>query len=187
MSPPRAPHAFAGRIGKLDYRVHWSVLLAFPFGWTFASSFATGSLLAASLWALVVAHEIGHFLVARFCGYAVLGFEFNLLHGRCLFEAPEYEIEAALISWGGVMAQALLLLVFAPLYALGDVLPRPLVALLAPMAAVFVAVNVVYMVINLLPKGPLDGAEAWKLIPHIRSGELKRYLEARALARRVGH
>jgi Zn-dependent protease len=136
--------------------------------------------------ALVVAHEIGHFLVARFCGLHVLGFEFNILHGKCLLDSPEYEIELALVSWGGVIAQMLLLVLFAPLYALGDVLPRPLVTLLAPMAAVFAAVNAVYIVINLWPRAPLDGAEAWKLVPHVRNGDLKRFLRARALARKVG-
>jgi Zn-dependent protease len=159
--------------------------LAFPFGWAFSSSFTAGSLLAASLLALVVAHEIGHFLVARFCGLHVLGFEFNILHGQCLLDSPEYEIELALVSWGGVMAQAVLLLLFVPLYALGDVLPQPLMTLLAPMAAVFVVVNVLYIVVNLWPKAPFDGANAWKLIRYVRTGELGRFLKARALARKV--
>ena len=180
-----APYILSGTIRKLTYRVHWTVLLALPFGWAFSSSFTAGSLLAASLLALVIAHEIGHFLVARFCGLHVLGFEFNILHGKCLLDSPEYEIELALVSWGGVMAQALLFLLFAPLYALGDFLPRPLVTLLAPVAAVFVAVNTVYIVFNLWPKAPLDGANAWKLIPYARSGDLRRFLKARALARKV--
>ena len=181
-----APHILSGRIRKLTYRIHWTVLLAFPFGWAFSSSFTAGSLLAASLLALVVAHEIGHFLVARFCGLHVLGFEFNILHGKCLLDSPEYEIELALVSWGGVMAEVLLLLLFLPLYALGDVLPRSLVTVLAPMAAVFVAVNLIYIIINLWPKAPLDGAEAWKLVPYMRNGDLRRFLQARALARKVG-
>jgi stage IV sporulation protein FB len=180
-----APYILSGRIRQLTYRVHWTVLLAFPFGWVFSSSFTAGSLLAASLLLLIVAHEFGHFLVARFCGLHVVGFEFNILHGKCLLQTPEYEIELALVSWGGVTAQALLLFLFAPLYALGDVLPRPLVTLLAPMAAVFVALNALYIVVNLWPKAPLDGANAWKLIPYARSGDLRRFLKARALARKV--
>jgi stage IV sporulation protein FB len=180
-----SPDLLTGTIRGVTYRVHWSVFLIFPFAWAFASSLFAGSLLAGSLLALILAHELGHAAVARFCGLRVRGFAFNILHGKCLLDEPEYEIEMALVSWGGVIAQGLLLLVFAPLYALGDVLPRSLVTLLAPMAAVFVVVNAVYIVFNLWPKAPLDGASAWKLLPYVRSGDLRRFLKARALARKL--
>src|SRR5690348_9823949 len=101
-----AQYIVSGRVRGRTYRVHWTVLLAFPFGWAFSSSFTAGSLLAGSLLALIVVHEIGHAFVARFCGLQVIGFEFNILHGKCLLQAPEYEIELALVSWGGVIAQA---------------------------------------------------------------------------------
>lgn len=179
------PHILSGKIRKLTCRVHWTVLLAFPFGWLFSSSFAAGSLLALSLLALVLAHELGHFVAARFCGLHVIGFDFNILHGKCLFDAPEYEIELALVSWGGVIVQAILFLLFAPVYAFGAVLPGPLVTVLAPVAAVFVFFNGIYIVANLWPRAPFDGANAWKLVPYAQSGELVRFLKARALARKV--
>ena len=174
-----------GEIRGVTYRVHWTILLIFPFAWAFASSPVAGSLLALSFLVLILAHELGHAAVARFCGLRVRGFEFNILHGRCLIDKPEYEIEMALVSWGGVLAQGFLLLLFVPLCALGDVLPRSLVTLLAPMAAVFVVVNAVYIVFNLWPRAPLDGANAWKLLPYVHSGDLRRFLKARALARKM--
>lgn len=180
-----APYVLSGRVSGFTYRVHWTLLFIIPFGWAFASSVTSGSLLAGSLLVLIAAHEVGHAVVARFCGLRVRGFEFNILHGKCLIDAPEYEIELALVSWGGVIAQALLLLLFLPLYFLNDVLPRSMITFLAPAAAVFVVVNAFYIVVNLWPKAPLDGASAWKLIPYLRRGDLMRFLKARALARKV--
>jgi stage IV sporulation protein FB len=178
-------HLITAEVQGVTYRVHWTTLLIFPFACAFASSLVAGLLLAVSFLLLIVAHELGHAAVARFCGLRVRGFEFNILHGKCFIAQPEYEIEMALVSWGGVLAQGFLLLLFLPLYALGDFLPRSLVTLVAPMAAVFVVVNAVYIAFNLWPRTPLDGAHAWKLLPYVHSGDLRRFLKARALARKV--
>mgnify|MGYP001447655568 CR=1 FL=1 len=156
----------------------------FPFGWAFAASVSLGTVVALSIFIVLVVHELGHAAIARFCGLQVVGFEFNIVHGKCIVEAPEYEIERALISWGGVMAQTMLFLVFLPLHAFGEFVPEALVRLLAPLAAAFVFLNLLYIIVALLPIAPLDGATAWSLIRFLRNGELRRFIYARRLARK---
>jgi len=132
---------------------------------------------------LTLAHETGHALLARYCGLDVLGFDFNILHGKCWFQTPDSLFEHSLVAWGGVLAQGLLLIVFLVGYFLLLYLPQPIIDLLAPAVVVFTFANIVLIIQNLWPRPPLDGAIAWKLLPSFQNGDFKRYLQARAAAR----
>jgi len=70
--------------------------------------------------AIIFVHELGHAWVASRLGYEVFAIRIGLIHGRCEFEAPYSLWDAALVSWGGVLAQ---LLVAAVVLLISSVLP----------------------------------------------------------------
>src|SRR5262245_54551879 len=104
-----SPYIATGLAYGLGYRVHWTILLLFPVCWAFTRSVLGGIVASISLFGLLVAHELGHALLARFCGLRAIRLDFNAAHGKCWFDLPEFEMEMALISWGGVLAQVVLL------------------------------------------------------------------------------
>lgn len=113
-------------------------------------------------WALIlVCHELGHAAVARRFGVPVLSLDFHALGGACRFLDTGTPLQTALIAWGGVAAQAVLLLaaiLFDTVFpAKGD---------RASAATMYlILLNGVIALANLMPTQPFDGARAWRAIP----------------------
>ena len=133
---------------------------------------------------MLLAHELGHATVARYCHLYVIGIEFKAVHGRCLVVMPYRKIEHIIVAWGGVLAQLLIFVVACALLALLQALMPSVAKVLAPVFIVLTVYNLVLIVVNLVPLEPFDGHMAWHLIPAIRSGELWRYLRVRPGYRR---
>lgn len=136
-------------------RLHWSLPLgAFAFG---------GFALAPAFWVgfvtLVLAHELGHALIAWRFGHHVHAIDITALGGRCIWQSGDAtSYERGAVSWGGVLAQAFILGV--ALLAVSA--SRPLESVVAlQLSRAFVTVNLILIAVNLLPLSPLDGAEAW--------------------------
>src|SRR5437667_7596153 len=55
---------------------------------------------------VILIHECGHMLAAQRKGYHVLAIELYPIHGRACFQQPWSRYDAAVIAWGGVVAQA---------------------------------------------------------------------------------
>ena len=180
---PRLRAMLAARFEVARFRgapvfVHWSVVLAYPVAWTVDRSVAN-ALVAATLWlALMLAHELGHAIVARRLGLRVAQIRINPAHGACVVEQPPTETAAIALAWGGVAAQAVVL------YAAGivngvlrlslDSTPQ----LLRIALCILIPVNLWIIFANLLPIPSLDGAVAWRFVPLVRAR-----LAARRLAR----
>lgn len=111
---------------------------------------------------LILLHEMGHAAMAQRLGCRATDIHLSALHGLCTCDSPETTREDALVAWGGVLAQ---LAVALPLLAL-DQVPG---FVSGPFAGIPIAVfgyySVALVVFNLIPKPPLDGAKAWKLLP----------------------
>ena len=114
--------------------------------------------------AIIFVHELGHAWVANRLGYEVFAIRIGLIHGRCEFEAPYSLWDAALVSWGGVLAQ---LLVAAVVLLIGSVLPNNIGNYFGPIVLFLGYLNVVIAVGNLAPRCGLDGALAWQVFPEM--------------------
>src|SRR5690242_18702994 len=106
-----------GRLGSAPIRVHWTAPLgAFMF---------TGFQLAPAAWAafvvLILIHEIGHALFVRSFGLHLESVDVHGLGGVCRYYGTTTPVRRALIAWGGVLAQAVVL---AIAFGLTFVLPR---------------------------------------------------------------
>jgi len=144
------------RVRGAPIRVHWT-LLAGAFIWggfrfepAFWLGFAT----------LILLHELGHALfVVRYR----LGLSEIALHGAggyCAHLHTGSRYQAAVVAWGGVLAQLALFLALQAGYALFG---PPSSYQLAVFLGVFGRTNLYLIALNLIPFEPLDGAKAWPL------------------------
>ena len=118
---------------------------------------------AASYFSVILVHEWGHAFVASRLGYGIDSIRLSVIHGECIDDASyETAREAALIAWGGPLAQfaaAVLVwsLSFISVVDQSDFFGPPLVFLgyIGPLVALA----------NLAPGAEMDGTRAWPLIP----------------------
>jgi stage IV sporulation protein FB len=137
-------------------RVHWSFLA----GLFLVGGFRPGAW--AGFIAVIVSHELGHAILVRRFGQQVVGFSFHALGGECGWIGRPSHGRRALIAWGGVAGQTMVLCV-----ALVAIWLWPGVFagwFGTPLEHALVHANLVMAAFNLLPISPLDGAEAWRLV-----------------------
>ncbi len=153
--------------GTAPVLMHWSVLLAIPFGWAISGRFSHGLVLFPAFTLLMLIHELGHAVVARRFGVRVLSVRLHAFHGLCVHEEPKSARADIAISWGGVLAQALL---FGATLVAVEIINSVFGRITAPWSVavrVFTGTNLIIILINLLPIQPLDGATAWRVLPFV--------------------
>lgn len=166
-----------GRIAGTPVRLHWSVLL----GAVIFSGFrlAPGAWLGFVL--VILVHELGHMAVVKLARQRALGIDIHGLGGECQWTGNATPMQRAAIAWGGVWGQLALLALALPLsYAVGASLGVFGLDL-------FYALtwgSLLIAAINLLPFPPLDGAEAWRLVPMLYR-RLQRELTYRRTAKQT--
>lgn len=160
-----------GRWRGVPLRVHWSTPLGALFfsGFRFAPGFWLGFVL------LILLHEIGHAWVVKRAKARVIRIDVMPIGGLCMWDGPVTRVQRACIAWGGVWAQSLALAIAWLALALYD----PPTQMAADFAGVFTRTNLWIIGFNLLPFPPLDGAEAWKLVPLLRDRATRRIREWR--------
>jgi Zn-dependent protease len=141
--------------------VHWSVAALLVVILVLSLSGGLSLLfLAVAYFALILVHEFGHVSVARRLGYRVHSVSLSLIHGRCSYDAPHSRYDESVVAWGGVSAQATILLPAAALWsAAGSSLPDVVNLALG----LFTYYNAALILFNLSPVPPFDGAAAWGL------------------------
>lgn len=146
-----------GRFGGAPVRIHWTMPIgAFAFcGFRWAPA-AWGAFLL-----LILIHEVGHATMVRAHKLHVAGIDVHGIGGLCHWYGTTTPVGRALIAWGGVFGQLVLLAIAVPvkLFALPAVPPW----WAAQLVETLVYTNLYLMAINLLPVPGFDGAEAWKL------------------------
>jgi stage IV sporulation protein FB len=137
-------------------RVHWTL----PLG----ALLLSGLRFAPGLWigvlVIVATHEAGHALLVHRARLVNLGVDLTGFGGRCRWAGAPTAIQRAVIAWGGVLAQLVVLALALPVLL---VFGWPDSTFLADLLDAFVRANLLLIAINLLPVKPLDGAEAWPL------------------------
>jgi Zn-dependent protease len=155
-----------GRFGGAPIRIHWSTpigMLVFT-GFLRDPRFAPGAWLGYLL--VVLIHELGHAIAVVRSGHRVVAVDAYALGGLCHWRGHPSPMARALIAWGGVIAQAVLAI--GTLIALMFV-GRPTHVFTADLTHAFLEANLWLIVTNLVPVPPLDGAEAWRVVPILAS------------------
>ena len=154
-----------GRVRGALVRAHWSAFaLALLLGYSRHASIWTSLLGSLFVLALVMVHEFGHAAMVWRYRHTVHSLDVFAFHGWCRWSGHPSPYERAMIAWGGVFAQLALLAATLPILLLVD--QRGVV--LSALVHVFVWTNLYLVGINLIPIAPLDGHEAWKLLPLLK-------------------
>jgi Zn-dependent protease len=144
--------------------LHWSALVVI--GGCLATAISSpviAVVAAASYFGVILVHEYGHAWVARSLGYHVYSIKLSVIHGECEYEAGhEAARDAALIAWGGAIAQ---LAVAVPVWLLSLVPAINESDVFGPFIAFFGYLGPLLALVNLAPSPYLDGSKAWSLIP----------------------
>jgi Zn-dependent protease len=144
-----------GKYGKVPLRIHWSA----PVGALVLGGLSPVFWLA--FFVIVLLHEVGHALLVRHYRLQVLSIDLTGFGGMCRWYGTPTARQRAIIAWGGVAAQALLLAVtLAAVLVFG----YPQSGIGRQVANAFINTNAILIVLNLLPMPPFDGMEAWKLL-----------------------
>ena len=151
------------RLRGVGVYLHWSVPVACVI--LLAADLKTFDMTLTTIlcWLTVLlAHECGHLLAARWKKCYVYGITLYPILGITRVETPRSRFDHAVIAWGGVIAQAALAVPFILWdYALG----ASRFALVNRVLLIFGYYSLLVAAFNLLPIPLLDGATAWRLIP----------------------
>jgi Zn-dependent protease len=154
-----------GQCRGIPISLHWTVFIGIAWFYYQTQSLGDTAVAFFAFCFLLLIHEIGHAAVALWRRVEVHEIRLFFLHGHCLVEQPEYELDDVLIAWGGVAAQLVVLVVaLASDVLLAAASPEARV-LASPLLRVFIATNIFMMIFNLLPLASFDGAKAWRILP----------------------
>ncbi len=148
------------RVRRAPVRIHWTA----PLGALFMSGFAIVPGFWLGFFVVIILHELGHAVLVRTQGFHVASVDVHALGGVCRWSGYASEKQHAIIAWGGVLAQMVLLV--------GAVVVR----IFAPPHGVFldqlldacIRWNALIAALNLIPIPPFDGAHAWKILRYLR-------------------
>jgi Zn-dependent protease len=158
-----------GRWRGVPVLLHWSVWLGLLwFGYRY-QRVLPAALTFLGFLGLLAIHELGHALAAQSRRVRVYEIRLYLLHGLCRHAVPARERDDVFIAWGGVLAQAaVLVLALAASTALSATAPATAYTL-SPLFDVLVDTNLWMIAFNLLPIAPLDGHRAWRVLRPLRT------------------
>lgn len=159
-------HVRIPRLPPLE--LHWTLLLGMLF-------FGRGTLGGAlGFFVLVLGHELGHAALVRARGLRTIAIAMHWMGGECRYDGGSATpLDQAIIAWGGVLAQAAILV---PALVLAETLaPGP--GVVAELLSVLVVANLLMIVLNLLPIPALDGGRAWQVFGLLRRRRARGRLE----------
>jgi Zn-dependent protease len=134
-------------------RLHWTI----PVGVLLFSGGRFSPGVWIGIFLLILVHEMGHAFLVFAQGHRTYSIDVHGFGGLCRYGGHVTPRSRAIIAWGGVLGQSLLLLVGLALTAVGAT------GFAGQLAHAFVRVNLWLMLLNLLPFPVLDGGEAWRL------------------------
>jgi Zn-dependent protease len=164
-----------GTWGRIPVTMHWTVLLSFA--WMYLVFFDIVLTLVAIPFVLLllVAHEWGHVIALRRRKIGVTGVALFGIHGETSYnEYAARPSDVVAVAWSGVIAQLVVMLLafLAVTFIPFDAIPFG-ATLSTVIFVVLVKINVFLMIVALLPIGPFDGHQAWKIIPRRRAAAKK--------------
>jgi len=138
-------------------KIHWTVIISA----LFFSRFQFLPVFWVSFFGLVFIHEAGHAMIVRYYRLWVEEILIHGLGGYCRYEGETSEIQLAIIAWGGVFAQFIVLIIATITFYIWG---YPVSSISYQIHHVFIETNIFIIILNLIPIKPLDGSKAWKII-----------------------
>lgn len=153
-----------GSFGGAPIRVHWSfplvaVLLALR------APLPLWPAIWAAFFLIILVHELGHAMLVRYFRHRLLAIDVAGYGGLCWYEQTATAYEQVVISWGGVLAQGVLLVLALVIDWAGGWVLIPLWG--PELGHTLVWTNLLLIGLNLLPLPPLDGAKAWRIVRYL--------------------
>lgn len=145
-----------GRFGGAPIRIHWTT----PIGAFLFCGFAFVPAAWAAFVVLILVHELGHAAFVRAFGLQLQSVDVLGIGGVCKYFGVTTPIRSALIAWGGVLGQSVLLAIALVVRLF---LPPVVSPWMGQILSTLIMTNLYIMAINLIPVGGFDGVEAWKL------------------------
>lgn len=149
-----------GRFGDAKVRVFWSAPLAIALLGFLLNGFRFTPFAWLAILVLIVVHELGHAVWVRGFGLGLVAVDIRGIGGACQWYGTTTPVRRAIIAWGGVLAQAVIL---AIAYTITLFLPPASPWWALELLGAFVYSNLYLIAFNLLPIPGFDGQEAWKL------------------------
>lgn len=165
-----------GKLGGIPLQIHWTT----PLGAVLFTGLKLEPLLWLGFIGLVIVHELGHAAMVRLAGAHTTAIELSGAGGKCRYQGTTTPIGRAVIGWGGVGAQ---LLVLGAALAIEAVSPLWLPAWAY---GLLTRTNCWLIAFNLIPAESLDGLEAWKL-PWLLGRAARRRLPSFRIVRTLGN
>lgn len=150
-----------GRIRGMPLRMHWTT----PIGVFLLSGFSFNPFVWVAILGLMIAHELGHAVLAHRYRLRVVSVDLTPIGGVCRLEGDPTLHEAAVVAWGGVLAQGILLVLALLVKPIFHVVTF---GLADDVFDILIRSNLILMALNLLPVEPLDGATAWRVFRRFR-------------------
>lgn len=144
----------------IPIRLHWTM----PLGALIFTRFEFVPILWLGFVVIVLVHEFGHVLLVRRCEAEVLSIDMDAVGGSCAWEGEVSPLQRALIAWGGVLAQMVLLFIVELIVTNGGWSTTPDALQLL---GVLTSTNLQIAAVNLIPFPALDGWHAWRVVPLI--------------------
>src|SRR5687767_12828534 len=124
----------AFRVRGAPVRLHWTI----PLGALLFGGFRFVPAFWGAFFLLILIHELGHATLVRAFGHRVMSIDILGFGGFCRWSGVATQSERGAIAWGGVLAQAVALIVtFVVLLVFG----RPTTIYGAQVAEVFISTN----------------------------------------------
>ena len=172
-----------GTWGRIPVSMHWTVLLSAAWLYIIFQDVVSTLIGCVGMVVLMLAHEYGHVLALRRRRLAVTSIQLFGVHGQTTYN--EYAAkgnDAIVVAWAGVAAQALIMVLALAANAFVPFEAVPFSHVVwGPLYFMFVKFNVFLMIVALLPIGPFDGHDAWKVISRARARTKPRKPKARAV------
>jgi Zn-dependent protease/predicted transcriptional regulator len=180
-----------GRLAGIDIFVHFTFLLLL--GWVALSGYsATGDLMVAlsgvllicAVFFIIVLHELGHAMAARYYGIPTRDITLLPIGGVARLERmPEKPAQELVVALAGPAVNVVLAMFFGALLLVqGPPAPEQALAFGGSLVTQLFAVNVWLVLFNMLPAFPMDGGRVLRALLAMRLGPNR----ATQIAARVG-
>ena len=141
-----------------------------------AKGFLPGLVATIAFFILMFIHEIGHAFFVRYYKHELDSISLYPLHGICEYYIDERYLPETLIIAGGLIFQAAVGLIWYALIAVLSLLKlNSVISLIEPLTYIFLSINLLAIVINLLPIKGLDGHELWRRLFYAINGKVFRF------------
>jgi hypothetical protein len=156
----KAGYFSVGRLAAVSLRLHWSL----PVGAVVFGSLRFEPILWLVYLGVVIVHVLGHAGLVKALGFEVVGADLTGFGGQCRFRGSADALEHAIIAWGGILSQSVLLIIALSATLVFGHATSHAGALLEQGC---IQINLWIIALNALPFALLDGARAWRLFAEL--------------------